>query len=118
MTSQPIWAKHYQRVWEERSGDPQMPQWLRVASLAYGKHKANGHAQFRRGQIALVLATVDPQTGEVLPDLNVGRAIRRAVQYGWLAEGSNVRCLIVPSHAISGPMGNQYAPCPDHGEAR
>ena len=59
--------QHYQSTWHERAGDPRLPQWLRVAALAYGSHKANGHSQFSPGQIALVLATVHRETGEVTP---------------------------------------------------
>jgi hypothetical protein len=40
------WAKHYMYVWEDRSGDPRLPSWLRIVCLAYGMHKANGHANF------------------------------------------------------------------------
>jgi hypothetical protein len=58
------WAKHYQHAWEERSGDPNLPDWLRVAALAYGKHSANGHAVFGPGDLALVLGSVDPVTGD------------------------------------------------------
>lgn len=45
------WAMHYQSVWEERAADPAYPLWCRVAWLAYARHKANGNANFQRGQI-------------------------------------------------------------------
>jgi hypothetical protein len=108
------WAKHYQHAWEERSGDPNLPDWLRVASLAYGKHSANGHALFGPGDLALVLGRVDPTTGEITANDNVSRAIRTAVRHGWLARGSKARCLIVPAFAVDGGLGNAYAPCPVH----
>lgn len=111
----PSWARHDQHAWEERSGDPQLPDWLRVAALAYGKHRANGHANFGAGDVALVLGRIDYATGEVVPNANVSRAIKRAVKYGWLGRGSKSRCLIVPGHAIAGGIGNEYAPCPVHG---
>lgn len=114
MSGEKRWSKHYQDVWEERAGDPQLPKWVRVAALAYGMHKANGHASFPPGYIALVLGK-PIGGGEVVPEPNVGRAIRTAIKYGWLAEGSTSRCLVVPQHAISGPNGNPLAVCPIHG---
>jgi len=111
------WARHYQRVWEERAGDPRMPYWLRVAALAYGKHAANGHAVFKAGQIGLILATVNTATGEIkaLDRGSVQRAIRSAVEYGWLASESRSRCLVVPGHAIIGGLGGERDVCPQHG---
>jgi hypothetical protein len=108
------WAKHYQHVWQERSGSPNLPDWLRVAALAYGKHAANGHAWFAPGEVALVLGLIDQETGELRPNSNASRAIRKAVQYGWLAEGSKTRCLIVPAHAVGGGLGSEFARCPAH----
>lgn len=90
-----------------------MPYWLRVASLAFGSHANNGHARFKRGEIALVLATVDHATGEVRPFANVRREIARAVEYGWLEEGSYWGCLIVPAHSIrKGDFASRVPPCP------
>lgn len=109
------WAKHYQHAWAERSGDPNLPDWLRVAALAYGKHSANGHASFAPGDLALVLGTIDRETGELRPSRNVSRAIQTAVRYGWLATGSRTRCLVVPAFAVSGGLGSEYAKCQVHG---
>lgn len=90
-----------------------MPYWLRVAALAYGSHTDNGHARFKRGEVALILGTVDHDTGEVRPFANVRREIARAVEYGWLEDGSYWGCLIVPAHAIrKGDLGKKPAPCP------
>ncbi|WP_137292019.1 hypothetical protein [Nocardioides dongxiaopingii] len=108
-----FWARHYQDDWQARAGDPRMPYWLRVASLAFGSHANNGHAKFKRGEIALILAKVDPGTGEVRPFANVRREIALAVEYGWLEEGSYWGCLIVPAHSIrKGDMYAKQAPCP------
>lgn len=127
MTGTRAFSMHYRDVWEERSGDPTLPAWLRVASLAYGMHKANGHATFRRGSrthrgdIATILAVTDEDTGELVvasPE-KVRRAIDSAVEYRWLAAGSNASCLIVPAHAVTFNIGNPHAPCTvDHGGAR
>ncbi len=108
------WARHYQLAWQEHAGDPRLPNWLRVAALAYGSHTANGHAVFKPGQIGLVLGHVNPNTGEVGPldKGSVQRAIRTAVEYGWLRSGSGTRCLVVPGHAITGGLGNADEECP------
>jgi hypothetical protein len=108
------WARHYQHAWEERSGDPNLPDWLRVAALAYGKHAANGHAVFGPGDLALVLGRVDPTTGEISRNDNVSRAIVTAVKHGWLAKGSKARCLIVPAFAVTGGLGSEFARCAIH----
>jgi hypothetical protein len=41
------WAKHFQSAWENRAADANLPPWTRVASLAYARHEANGHANFQ-----------------------------------------------------------------------
>lgn len=113
------WTKHFVCAWEERSGDRRLPPWLRVASLAYAMHKANGHARFTTGthaqvgDIALILGAVNASTGEVRPAERhqVVRAIDKAVALGWLAPGSNAGCLIVPGHAVSNGMGDPTERC-------
>jgi hypothetical protein len=108
-----VWARHYQDDWQARAGDPRLPYWLRVTALAFGSHADNGHAKFKRGEVALILGTVDRQTGEVRPFANVRREIARAVEYGWLEDGSYWGCLIVPAHSIRrGEMGKRPPPCP------
>ena len=91
------WARHYQLTWEERSGNPRLPLWLRVASLAVGKHKTNGDATFRRGEMGLALSTVDSDSGEMhQPDRQaINRSIQTAVDYGFLEKGSKPTRLIV-----------------------
>ena len=114
MSTRPrTWARHYQDDWQSRAGDPRLPKWLRVAALAFGSHSDNGHARFKRGEIALILGSLDPDTGEVHPYANVRRAISEAVEYGWLHEGSYWGCLIVPAHSIrKGELGKTPTPCP------
>lgn len=111
-----VWTRHYQHVWRERAKDDRLPDWLRAASLAYGRHKPNGHACFAPGELANLLASRDPLSGGTKPCQNVNRAIRKAVEYGFLAKDSGSRCLVVPAHAITGGLGNEYAPCPVHGD--
>lgn len=113
MRDQNLWARHYMDPWQSRAGDPRLPYWLRVAAIAYGRHQDNGHATFKRGQIALILGRPDG-FGGVQPYVNVGRAIEDAVQYGWLASESFWGCLVVPSHAVKkGPLGHN-PPCGIH----
>ena len=105
-------------MWQERAGNPSFPLWLRVASLAFGHHLGNRHATFGPSEVRFALSTVD--TAGVLrqpTSSDVTRAIRTAVRYGFLAEGSGARCLIVPGHAIEGGRGGtatQHMPCPVH----
>lgn len=111
-----MWAKHYQRGWEDKSANPNIPLWLRLASLAYGRHEANGHAVFERGGLSWILGT-PPKDGKPFKrrdSATIRDAIKVAVRHGWLAEGSCNECLIVPSHEISGPLGNESKPCPVH----
>lgn len=110
------WGQHYQQPWREAAADRELPDWLRVASLAFGCHEANGHAVFGRGEIAGMLGPVDRDTGEIKPmdRANVRRAIRTAIQRGFLAEGSQSMCLIVPAHWIVGGVGNSTSDCPIH----
>lgn len=107
-STQRPWARHFQDQWQERAGDPRFPYWLRVAALAYGSHLDNGHARFKRGEIALILGA----PGQ--PYANVRRAIEAAVEYGWLADGSYWACLIVPAHAVKKGPWVTPKPCPVH----
>lgn len=107
------WARHYMQEWQSRAGDARLPYWLRVAALAYGNHLDNGHARFKRGEIALIMGTPDGG-GAIVPFTNVGRAISDAVAYGWLDQESFWGCLVVPAHAIKkGPTYHSPA-CPIH----
>jgi hypothetical protein len=110
------WTKHFQISWEERAVDCGLPLWLRIACLAYARHEANGHANFRRGQLSWILGTppADGKPFQRVGSSTVGDAIRRAVRYGWLAEDSCSECLVVPGHSIEGPLGNPDKPCAVH----
>lgn len=104
------WARHLQDEWHRRSGDERLPRWLRVACLAYGAHGNNGHAPFRRGDVAVVLG----RPGAPL-DRRVHEAVQLAIDYGWLMPGSTSMCLIVPGYLIDkGPMGATKKPCRVH----
>ncbi|MGI8701637.1 MAG: hypothetical protein ACR2JU_10620 [Nocardioidaceae bacterium] len=118
MTAERPWARHYHEAWQERAGDDRLPYWLRVAALAYGSHLDNGHARFKRGEIALVLGKVDSITGEVMSFENVTRAIETAVTYGWLEPESFWGCLVVPAHAIKKGEHGRKPSCPIHAKRR
>jgi hypothetical protein len=110
------WAKHYQSAWDDRAANDELPLWARVVSLAYGRHEANGHAIFQRGQLSWILGK-PAANGEEFKRRDrhtIRDAIATAVRYGWLAEGSCSECLVVPRGAITGPLGNPDKPCPVH----
>lgn len=106
MSRQNPFALHYQGVWRERSSDPALANWIRVAALAFGRHSKNGHANFGSGELATLLGKPGPN-GEVKPisDSAVSNAIRYAKKKGWIAEESMARCLVVPRHAVVGGLG-------------
>jgi hypothetical protein len=110
------WTKHFQISWEDRAADCALPLWLRVACLAYARHEANGHANFRRGQLSWILGT-PPKDGQPFkrPDRTAVRdAIERAIKFEWLTPESCSECLVVPGHSIEGPLGNPNKPCAVH----
>lgn len=110
------WDRHYLDHWLEKTANRELPAWVRVSLLAYGSHRANGHAPFKPGDIALVLGTVDKATGEIRPmdKSNVQREIRRAVQAGWLDDRSSSLCLVVLGHQITGGLGDPGERCDRH----
>lgn len=110
-----VWARHYQEPWKEDAANPRYPLALRVAFLAFGMHRANGHARFRQREIANVLGRFDDQgTWHPADRRTVNRAIKTAIDYGLLADGSKALCLIVPRHRVSGGLGNENARCDRH----
>ncbi len=116
MSAPRLWTKHYQIVWEDRAADCELPLWLRASCLAYARHEANGHANFRRGQLSWILGTPpkDDKPFKRVDSSTIGDAIKRAVRYGWLADESCSECLVVPGHAVEGPTGNPHKPCAVH----
>jgi hypothetical protein len=110
------WTRHYQAEWENCAANPNLPMWARVFSLAYGRHEANGHAVFGRGELTWILGT-PPKDGKPFQRARrqaVYEAIATAVKHGFLDEGSCLECLVVPGHAIQGPHGKADAPCAVH----
>ncbi|WP_432477200.1 hypothetical protein [Nocardioides sp. GXQ0305] len=108
-------AFHRQAAWHADALNPRFPLALRVAYLAMGTHRANGHAVFKQGEVAAVLGRVDEDGHHAPADRRtVYRAIRQAIDFGMLAEGSGALCLIVPRHRIAGGHGAPDAPCRRH----
>lgn len=111
------WSRHFQEAWAEDALNPTYPMPLRVAFLAFGRHRANGHAMFRQGEVANVLGRFDGHGTWVPADRRtVHRAIAKAISYRLLEEGSKALCLVVPSHRITGGMGSPDTPCKRHPE--
>jgi hypothetical protein len=119
MSVQNPYGMHYQSVWEERSANPLLPNWIRVAALAFGCHRANGHANFKPGELGELLGKPAPGGGwaRITPQA-VSNAIKLAKNAGWIAEDSTARCLVVPHHAVSGGLGNANEKCPVHAGRR
>jgi hypothetical protein len=106
-SAQNPYAMHFQSVWRERAlAYPDWDAWLRVAAMAYGCHRRNGHANFKKGELMRLLG--------ISRSTNLSRAIREAKQYGMIAGESNSRCLVVPPHAVIGGKGDANERCPHH----
>jgi hypothetical protein len=110
-----LWAAHSQEAWNQRAKNHDLPMWLRVASLAFGHHRRNGHANFAPGDLKKILAVLDEKTGELRPNANVSRSIKEAVGYGLLTPASQTTCLVVVAHEVwGGSYGTAQAPCLVH----
>ena len=108
-------AMHRQAFWEERAADKSLPLWVRVAALAFGCHRRNGHANFIDPPLKVLLGGPGEHGGwDCVDESSISRALAAAKKAGWLAEESNSRCLVVPRHAISGGLGNEHELCSVH----
>lgn len=99
------WVKLNQAASRALAKDPDLPLRYRLAFTAYGRMKANGHAQFASGDLARELG--------VRPDV-LSRAIAQAKDAGLLMYESHARCLISPAHVVTGGLGNEHDPCAIH----
>ncbi|MGV0578974.1 hypothetical protein ABQE57_07995 [Mycolicibacterium elephantis] len=82
-----------------------MPLRFRVAFMAYGSVRRNGHACFKPGELAQILG--------VRPD-SLSRGIAKAKASGLLMYESSARCLVVPEHVVKGWLGHENDPCAVH----
>lgn len=105
-------AMHHQSVWWERGLDLDYPLWQRVAWLAMGGHRRNGHANFVAYDRELAFRL--GKDGEAVPPNRLSEAIRKAKSKGLIAAESNARCLVVPAHAVTGGIGHVRERCAVH----
>ena len=102
------WSAHAQDHWLGFAGNPNFPDYLRTVFVAYARHAANGHAVLEREELAYFLVRRDG----TLPERRiVWRAVQEAIKLGFLAEGSQLLCLVVSSHDVQGGRGNPDARC-------
>jgi hypothetical protein len=102
------WAAHAQDYWLEFAGNPNFPDYLRIVFVAYGRHRANGHARLRPGELATYLVRKDG----TLPDRrNIRHSIDRAIDLGYLMPTSRMLCLVVSSLHVQGGIGDPDRRC-------
>lgn len=102
------YAAHAQDHWLDFAGNPNFPDYLRIVFVAYGKHKANGHARLDRGDLARFLVRKDG----TIPERRVlWSAIQRSIHLGYLTEESRALCLVVSSDHVQGGPGQPDEPC-------
>jgi hypothetical protein len=106
------WSKHYREFWQQQASNPYIPLPIRVFSLAYGCHGANGHTPFKPGELARALIAPPAADGRLkwYDRSTIYRAVETAKDYGYLDSRSSSRCLIVPQGQIQFAMG-EYTQC-------
>ena len=114
-------AVHSQWYWARFAADTRHPAVYRVMGWAFARRGQNGHARFRRGELASLLGGVNRKTGEVCPmhRSNLRRLIADAVELDLIDKVSESRCLVVnPDHVVGGGEGKPDDPCPVHSPRR
>lgn len=102
------WSAHAQDKWLLWAGSPDFPDHLRIMFVAYGKHRANGHARLEREELRFFLVRRD---GTIPDRRTVTRGIARAVDLGLIHDTSNALCLVVSSHDAQGGQGDPDVRC-------
>jgi len=101
------WSAHAQDHWLDFAGNPNFPDYLRIVFVAYGRHRANGHARLDQGELARFLVRKDG----TLPDRrNTRHSIDRAVDLGYLMPTSRALCLVSSLH-VQGGIGDPDRRC-------
>ncbi len=95
------WAKLGRTFTHAQAMNPKCPDWQRVAFAAWARVTRQGIATFAPGELAEAAAKLDPVTGELVPLSNARRALRDAIQHGWLAAGSDTETVQVPLEVLS-----------------
>lgn len=103
------WRRHYQSHFREMSADTTRQLWDRLAMLAYGSARGNGHANFQPKELAEHFG---------VPSSRISEALKKARDKGLIGLDSNTRCLIVPQHIATGGDGQQYEICGVHDARR
>lgn len=102
------WAAHAQDHWLDFAGNPNLPDYLRIVFVAYGRHLANGHARLSQGELAHLLVRKDG----TLPDRrNVRHSIDKAIDLGYLMPESRALCLVVSSDHVQRGDGESDRRC-------
>lgn len=112
------WVMGNQEAFKDLATSDALPRWLRATYAAYGHLGGNGHATFRRSELAALLG--DHTQGVSVPTerQRVREAIDGAIDRGLLEKGSKALCLIVPRAAIAYGAGNPGTPCRRHPKTR
>lgn len=98
-------SAHRDKHWLDKAINPRHPLALRVYFVALGRRKVGGHAPLDTGELGELL--VSP--GAKIPDRRrIAEAIATCVHWGYLGEGSNALCLVVPLDDVRGGRGAEY----------
>lgn len=98
-------SAHRDTHWLEKAVNPRHPLSLRVYFVALGRRRVGGHAPLDPGELAELLVSTDAE----LPDRRrIAAAIKQCVAWGYLDEGSNALCLVVPRDDVRGGNGAEH----------
>lgn len=91
------------KLFERLSKDARTPAWQVAALHCWANVDRRGHCPMPRGFLTELLGKRS--------DVDTRKVVETAVQRGWLAAGSNDRCMIAP-HGIEYKVGNyNRRPC-------
>jgi hypothetical protein len=99
---------HLHSYWQARANDPELAIWLRIVALAYASHRKNGHATFYMAGESTLPRILGKSKRAIQNEL------KKAIARGFLAEGSNANCLILPDGIFGGAEGHKFADCKLH----
>ncbi|MGC3952854.1 MAG: hypothetical protein QM804_01120 [Propionicimonas sp.] len=90
MDSAQPWIKVMQIMDRATRVDRDVPTFMRVVAAARLRARPDGNAYFHRGELAKLVAWVDPSTGETGPVVkDVQRSINKCVGKGYFLAGSD-----------------------------
>ncbi|MZE50119.1 hypothetical protein GTY86_02055 [Streptomyces sp. SID5770] len=96
-----------------------LPLFVRLVFLTEARMNRIGHAEFATGELESLLPTLDRRTGEIRnPSQNtVCKAIRIAIDEGFLSAESSARCLVLGGHDVQ-RSAKATSSCKHHGVQR